>query len=256
MSDTLRLLIVDDNEMMVKTLQDIFKVKGFEVEVAFSAPEALQKIETISFDCVLSDIKMPDVSGVDLYKTVKARYPELPFVLMTAYAADKLVREGLAEGVVAVLTKPLNLELLLNFLSSLRRERSVVIVDDDPDFCQTLADILQMKDFVVTQVTELEGMMEHLEEEGQIVVLDMKLKQSNGLDVLQEIKAQYPHMPVVLVTAHRGDEVTSSIEAALEINAYTYFYKPVDIDRLIQTLTQIYHRELGRRLGRPMTKGL
>ena len=110
MADTLHILIVDDNQMMVKTLQDILQIKGYQAEVAHSGPEALEKIEETTFDCVLSDIKMPDVNGVELYRAIKAHQPDLPVVLMTAYATDKLIEEGLQEGVIAVLTKPLGHE--------------------------------------------------------------------------------------------------------------------------------------------------
>jgi CheY-like chemotaxis protein len=109
---------VDDNRMMAKTLQDIFRVKGYEAEVAHSGSEALGKLERSCFNCVLSDIKMPDINGIDLYKAIKTHQPNLPVVLMTAYTADKLVKQGLEEGVIAVLTKPLDPNFLLDFLSS------------------------------------------------------------------------------------------------------------------------------------------
>ncbi len=122
--------------MMAKTLQDIFIIKGYETEVAHSGPEALEKVGRSLFNCVLSDIKMPDVNGVELYKAIKTHQPNLPVVLMTAYAADKLVKEGLEEGVIAVLTKPLNLNLLLGFLSSYAK--NAPFVDDTLQFCRTL----------------------------------------------------------------------------------------------------------------------
>ncbi len=253
MSEPLRILIVDDNEMMVKTLQDIFRVKGYEAEAAYSGAEALVKVEDGAFDCVLSDIKMPDMNGVGLYRRIRARWPELPVILMTAYATDKLVEEGLAEGVIAVLTKPLDLNLLLNFLSALHQERSIVIVDDDPDFCRTLGDILQARNFSVMQITDPDSLLEKLKADRQVVLLDMKLNRLNGLDVLRKIKEQYPHLPVILVTGY-GEEMTAAIETGLEINAHTCFYKPFQIEELLQVLTEIDHQELGRKLGRPVGK--
>ncbi len=253
MSDTLCILVVDDNQMMVKTLQDIFKIKGYKVEVAYSGPEALEKVDKIPLDCVLSDIKMPDVNGVELYRAIKGRQPDLPVVLMTAYATDNLIKEGLDEGVIAVLTKPLDMSLLLNFFSYLSKERSVVIVDDDPTFCRTLGDVLQARGFDVDQINKPEGVVEQLAGDGQVVLLDMKLQGSNGLDVLRQIRVQHPSLPVILVTGYR-DEVKPAIETALKLNAYTYFYKPLQIEDLLQTLTQIHHQELGRVLGRPIEK--
>ncbi len=250
MSKTLRILIVDDDRMMVKTLRDIFRVKGYEAEVAYSAPEALEKIEQSLFDCVLSDIKMPEVNGVELYKAIRAKQPNLPVVLMTAYAIDKLIEQGLAEGAIAALTKPLDLNLLLAFLSSLRRKRSIVIIDDDLQFCLTLRDILQARGLAVIQITGCHDVVEELKAEGQIILLDMKLEHPGGLDVLRKVKIHYPHLPVVLVT-DRQDEMTSTIETALEIGPYTYFHKPLQVEALLKVLTRIHHQELGRMLGRP-----
>lgn len=254
MPKELNILIVDDNEMMAKTLQDIFRLKGFQTDVAHSGSEALAKIESSTFDCVLSDIKMPNISGVELFRAIKAHQPGLPVVLMTAYTTDKLIDEGLTEGVIAVLTKPLDIKLLLEFLAYLRQERSIVIVDDDPAFCRTLGDILQRQGFQTRQITRPDRVMDQLEAEGQVVILDMKLNGRDGLDVLREIKARYPDLPVILVTGYQ-EEVSAALETGLKISAYTYFGKPLPIDKLLHTLTEIHHHRLGLILGRASLKG-
>lgn len=253
MSEQLRVLIVDDNEMMVKTLRDILKLKGYFTEMAYSGPEALAKIEQSIFDCVISDIKMPEVNGVDLFRAIKQQQPTLPVVLMTAYATDKLVQEGLSEGVIAVLNKPINISQLLNFLSLLSQEHSVVVVDDDPDFCQTLGNILQAKGYAVTPMTDPEGLMEKLADQGQTVLLDMKLRNSTGLDVLRQIRQKYPALDVVIITGY-PEEYEPAVKIALEISAYTCFYKPLQIEPLLQTLDQLHRRELSRVLGQPHPK--
>lgn len=112
---SLRIFVVDDDQSMAKTLADIFRIKGHQTEVAHSGPEALEKIEQQSFDCVLSDIKMPGINGVELFRAIRALQPDLPIVLMTAYTEDCLVQQGLAEGALAALTKPLNIDTLLTF---------------------------------------------------------------------------------------------------------------------------------------------
>jgi len=154
----------------------------------------------------------------------------------------------LEEGVIASLTKPLDINLLLGFFSSLRKERSIVIVDDDPQFCQTLGDILRARDFAVTQVHDPQSLVEMLRTDAQVVLLDMKLNSINGLEVLKEIREHYPHLPVILVTGYR-EEMAPAIEAALKINAYTCLYKPFRIEELLQLFTEVRHRELGRVLG-------
>ena len=254
MREKLHTLIVDDDQRMAKTLLDILKVKGYEAELVHSGPEALEKVNKGRFDCVLTDIKMPQMNGVELYKAIKAEQPDLPVVLMTAYSTDKLVEEGLEEGAIASLTKPLDIDLLLSFLSILRKERSIVIVDDDPRFCKSLEDILRMREFKVTHVTDSRDVMEMIEAEVHVVLLDMKMKEKSGLDILKEIRERYPQLPVILVTGFR-DEMISSIEEAMKIGAYTCLYKPLQIEELIKVLREIHHQGLGSVLDQPVRKG-
>jgi CheY-like chemotaxis protein len=132
MNNPLHILIVDDDPMMAKTLADILRLIGYDVEIAHSGTEALEKIEQASpdnehsslplFDCVISDIKMPEMNGVELCHYIKQRIPYLPVLLMTAYSEDNLIRKGMDEGVVDVLTKPFNIDKLLVFLDHLEEK--------------------------------------------------------------------------------------------------------------------------------------
>jgi len=244
----LHILVVDDDRSMAKTLVDVLRVTGYNAEAAYSPHEALEKAAQQHFDCLLTDVRMPGMNGVELYRAVRRIQPGLPVVLMTAYAANELVEAGLQEGVIGALTKPLDLNLLLHFFSSLRRERTIAIVDDDPDFCQTLAAILQVRGFAVIQVTNPDDAIEQIVVDVQVVLLDMRLNRVTGLDVLRQIRAQYPHLPVILVTAYR-QEMSATIEAALEIEAYICLYKPLQIEELLRVLSELRHQELGRLLA-------
>ena len=124
MSESLRILIVDDDRRMTKTLGDILSVKGFQTELAYSGKEAIESVQTKAFDCVLTDIKMPGLNGVELQRVIKRDHPEMPVVLMTAYAKDALVNQGLEEGAIAALTKPLDINMLLGLISSLGLDNS------------------------------------------------------------------------------------------------------------------------------------
>jgi DNA-binding NtrC family response regulator len=253
MSDKLRILIVDDDQRMAKTLKDIFTVKGYEAESVHSGSEALDKIAEAQFDCVLTDIKMPEMNGVELYKKIKETQPDIPVVLMTAYSTDSLIKEGLEEGAIASLIKPLDIEAILGFFSMLRKERLIVIVDNDPQFCKTLGDILKVRGFVVNQITDPHRVMERIGPDIQVLLLDMKLNGLNGLDILKEIRKRYPDLPVVLVTGYR-EEMNSMVKEALKISAYTCLYKPLQIEELIEIFREIHHQGLRRVLGQPVRK--
>ncbi|MFH1124033.1 MAG: response regulator [Pseudomonadota bacterium] len=121
-SKIIKILIVDDDQRMTRTLKDILTVKGYEADVARSGNEAIEKMAETHFDCLLSDIKMHGINGVELFRATKKSRPDLPVVLMTAYAHDELVKDVLEEGILAVLTKPLDINALLSFFAALRKE--------------------------------------------------------------------------------------------------------------------------------------
>ena len=254
MSEKLRILVVDDDRRLARTLVDILTVKGHQAQAAYSGPEALDIVKQQQFDCVLTDIRMPEMNGVELHRAIREAQPQVPVVLMTAYSSDKLVQEGLEQGALATMTKPLDINSLLGFLSSLRQQQSVAIVDDDPAFCQTLGDILEARGFAVTRITNPRGVAESLSPDEPVVLLDMKLNSISGLEVLKEVRARYSRLPVILITGYR-QEMSTAIQAALEIGAYACLYKPFDIDKLLQALAELRKRDLSRILGRLIRKG-
>ncbi len=237
----LRILIVDDDRRMVKTLVDILQYKGFDVQGEISSRHALELINQYPYDCVLTDIKMPDLNGLEFFREIKKIRPRISVVFMTAYATDDLVRQAMEEGAIATLNKPLDINLLLCFFSALGRNPSIVIVDDDTQFCETLGAVLRIRNFRVIEVQDPSTLDGILEPEGQVVLLDMKLRDVSGLDVLKKIRSKHPFIPVILITGYRED-MASSIEAALAINAYTCLYKPLHIEELLQVLSTIHHQ--------------
>jgi len=244
MGRKLQILIVDDDPSMRKTLTDIFRVKGHQAQAAGDGFEALEKMKANRFDCVLTDIKMPGMDGVELSRLIGEAWPEAPVLLMTAYADDALTREELVEGVIAVLSKPLPLNALLDFFTYLGQERLVVIVDDDLNFCRTLADILQLHGFTVIIITDPRQVIAGISKGAQTVILDMKLDGTTGQVVLRQIRQQYPDLPVILVTGYR-QEMVSAIEEAFAVSVHGCFFKPLQVDALLKALTEIYHQQLG-----------
>ncbi len=117
-------LIVDDNVAMTRSLADILEVKGFVVHAANNGADALQILRDNPVDILLTDVKMPDMNGVSLYRLTRTTHPNLTTILMTAYAADELIQQGLSEGIKAVLTKPLDVDFLLQLFSAIKRNLS------------------------------------------------------------------------------------------------------------------------------------
>jgi len=241
----MKVLVVDDDRRIVKTTCDILKIKGYEAIATYSGEEGVEKVRSDPPDCVLMDIKMPGINGVEAMKQMQAIAPGLPIILVSAYATDDLLEEAKRAGAYAVLSKPLNFPMILSFLSLLSKEESILVVDDDPIFCKTLKDILTMRGFHVETESEPQQVIGRLENDYKlaIVLLDLKLGAVDGVDVLKEVRAKYPTKPVVLVTGYRED-MANSLEKARKIGAYTCLYKPLEMDDLLRLIEEIRTKKL------------
>ncbi|MEW6714651.1 MAG: response regulator, partial [Nitrospirota bacterium] len=164
MEEKTKVLVVDDDRRMVKTISDILTVKGHEALQAYTGGEAVEKVKSDNPDCVLMDIRMPGMDGIEVLKAIKAISPGLPVVLMSAYATEAQAEEARQSGAYAVMNKPLDVQAILSFLSLLKKEDSVLIVDDDPAFCKTLRDILQARHYRVQTEADPAKVLENMEE--------------------------------------------------------------------------------------------
>jgi DNA-binding NtrC family response regulator len=252
MGNAARVLVVDDDRRMVKTICDILKAKGFEAVPAFTGQEAVELVRAERPECVLMDVKMPGIDGVEALRMMKKLLPDLPVVLMSAYTTREQMEEAKRQGALTVLTKPFELQMILSFLSLLRKEESILVVDDDPLFSGTLKDVLDSAGYrVETEAAPEKVLMDMAREYKLVVVLDLKLGSLNGLEILKDIRARYPNKPVVLVTGY-GAEMSASIEKGLEIGAYTCLYKPFQAEGLIGIIEEIRREKLQSLLEKPL----
>jgi CheY-like chemotaxis protein len=107
-------LVVDDDRMLARTLAEILELEGWSVTQANSGTEAVNVAARQTFDVVLMDVRMPGMDGVDAFKAMKATHPDIRVILMTAYTGEDRIGEARREGVVRVLSKPIDVNKLLN----------------------------------------------------------------------------------------------------------------------------------------------
>jgi PAS domain S-box-containing protein len=103
----LRILVVDDDPGIGRTMQEMLEADGCEVEVAGDGVEALAILAARPFDLVLSDVVMPKMDGYELYLQVHARHPKTPVLMMTAFHYDKdhIIKRSRMEGLEGVIFK-------------------------------------------------------------------------------------------------------------------------------------------------------
>src|SRR5262245_28296274 len=101
-----RVLIVDDDRRMRRTLQILIERMGLGSAAAADAHEAREQLRATRFDLVLTDLKMPDTSGIDLLEEIRAEQPALPVILITAYGTIQTAVEAMRKGAADFILKP------------------------------------------------------------------------------------------------------------------------------------------------------
>lgn len=110
--------IVDDDEALRNATKGLVRALGFRVEVFGSADELLKFDDLRDVGCLIADVQMPQMTGIELYHRLLESGVGIPTLLMTAYPDDGMRDRALAEGVVCYLTKPFNKDALLACIHS------------------------------------------------------------------------------------------------------------------------------------------
>jgi putative nucleotidyltransferase with HDIG domain len=121
--EVLQVLVVDDNASLLRFLVSAFSANGCTVTPAAAAEQALALITEQSFDLVVSDIKMPGLSGLDLLRSVKGRQPGTPVVLITGNPSVNSAVFGLRHGAYDYLPKPFSIREVQELLARIRTDR-------------------------------------------------------------------------------------------------------------------------------------
>jgi len=114
-----KILIVDDEINTLKVLAVGLKNKRTEIDTARSGEEALDLIKKKKYHCVISDFKMKGMSGEQLLEKSKILFPDLPFILLTAYGTIEMAVNAMRKGAYTYLTNPVNLDLLESMVNDI-----------------------------------------------------------------------------------------------------------------------------------------
>ncbi len=118
-----RILVVDDEESIREFLEIMLKKEGYETTCVEDGQKAIDILKKKSFDLVISDLQMPNVTGIELLKHCKDTYPELLFMMITAFGTTETAVDAMKMGAYDYVTKPFKLdEVRINIANALRSQ--------------------------------------------------------------------------------------------------------------------------------------
>jgi two-component system response regulator HydG len=233
------ILVVDDEPDTCANLSDILTDLGYEVDVAHDGPSALAKIAHKHYDIALLDVRMPGMDGLDLFRRIRAMRAGTVSIVVTAYASHETAQAALDAGVWKVVPKPVDFQKLLPLVEQATQQPLVLVVDDDPDLCHSLWDLLRERELRVCLAHDAAGAAHRLQSAAyQVVLVDLKLPDGDGAQVLQAVRQTNPQARTVLITGHRR-EMSHLIEQALTEGADAVCYKPFDVAQLLETVQRL-----------------
>jgi two-component system, NtrC family, response regulator HydG len=231
-----RVLVVDDEKGVRTTLAANLELEGYEVVEAESGFRAVELAKERPFEVVITDMRMPGMNGLETFREIRKVRPDTAVVLMTGFALEKLLEEGVNEGAYAVLQKPFSMDLAAKVVARAALSQLVLVVDDAPMIADTLASALGAAGLRAESVHDGESAVEVVRERDvDVCVLDLVMPGKDGLAACEEILAAKPDTVIIAMTAHSAERL---IAAVLDKGGYACLRKPFSVTDLIQTIAR------------------
>lgn len=198
-----RLLIVDDDPAVLQGLSEILEGEGFQIRTCPDAFSALEFVEYEKFDVVLTDIRMPAVSGLELLEHVQRLDPDMPVIMMTGYADIEMAIEAVRHHAFDLLQKPFDPELLVSILARALNYRRLRVAEREYS--------VLLKSTVAKNTEELKQQIEELRQARDAAMESSRLKSEFMANITHEIRTPL-HGMVGLMELLQSQEHTEAQE--------------------------------------------
>jgi CheY-like chemotaxis protein/signal transduction histidine kinase/CHASE3 domain sensor protein len=264
-----QILLIEDNQTQSQALNELMQSQGITVDQAFDGESAFRMLHETEYQCVILDLNLPDIQGLDFLDKIKAidRFKALPVIINTAMELDKTSVSRLmqyANAMVVKTTKSADrlideVNLFLNKVRELADQpvdlsqaskgkvitkgkdtmkgKKILIVDDDMRNIFALSSALQSYDMIVEIANDGQEAIDKLEAVNDIdmVLMDIMMPVMDGYEATRYIRKQnkWAKLPVIALTAKA---MMDDREKCIAAGANDYITKPVDMDRLISLM--------------------
>jgi len=248
MNQCTKVLIVDDEEKTRQLMIDTLSALGYNTLGARDGEEALALLDQQKMDLVITDIKMPKMSGFSLLESIKAKAPDLPVLLITGYNFNYTMEQALQKGADGFLAKPFRIgkieEAMENLLGHRKPDaekkgdlKRVLVVDDDEVLRNMLIDTLSSLDYLPVAAEDGEKAWQILQQEHfDLIITDIKMPCMDGISLMKKIKEKELKTPVIMITAY---SIAYPEDKALTKGADGYLAKPFRIEKIDELMRNL-----------------
>jgi CheY-like chemotaxis protein len=242
-------LVVDDEVLIRNLLGDTLGALGYITITAESYETAMAQLKAEHIDVVITDIIMPDESGMKLIKQVKSKYPRIPVLAISGKQVSR--HDVLEAGADGYLSKPFRIGVVEDLIQKTlnrhdidktrptRPKKTILVVDDEPDVVSTLIESLEALGYQADGAGNgAEGLRMLEGNDYDLVITDIRMPEKNGIELLKDIKKKFASTKVVIIT---GYTLAYPPEQAEREGADGYIAKPFRINQIDDLLAKLLY---------------
>ncbi len=269
----LRALVVDDDSVACEHAEMVANAIGIKADHCCSSVEALEWLKAqreagTPYDLMLTDLKMPDMNGIELTRRVRQfDHGETMVLLLTGYSWDDIQNEAQAAGVDGIMSKPLFTASLMRSVQNIIQRRENQQEDETLESSDTgwniegfhvlVAEDMEINAEILMDLLDMEGVSAEHAENGKLavelfnskpegyfdaVLMDVRMPVMDGLAATRAIREldrpDAKQIPIIAMTANAFDE---DVQRSLQAGMTAHLSKPVEPERLYETLDKLIH---------------
>ena len=262
----MRILIVDDEQIDAEHAKIVLDEVGIKADTCYSGKEALhllavQHTKHEPYNLVLLDWKMPEMDGLDVAREIRRRYDkETTVIILTAFNWDEIMDEALHIGVDSFLAKPLFASNVIDEFERIARKnnmsltkekkradlkgRRILLAEDVMINAEIMKEIIRMREAEIDHAENGRIVLDMFTDSDvgyyDAILMDVRMPEMDGLEATAAIRAldrpDAKTVPIIAMTANAFDE---DVQRSLQVGMNAHLSKPVDPERLYETLEEL-----------------
>ena len=219
-------LVVDDELNMLEIIKDVVELEGYACTVAGTGEEAFESLKKEHFDLLLLDVRLPDISGMDVFRKMQEWKIDVPVIFMSAYTTDELKEWTFQEGAVAFFDKPVIMNELLDALRK-KKNISIFLIGNQNEFRDVEQELIR-ENYQFACTSSLEDALKIIRQiHSDIIFLDISVTGKKSLEFYHTLRTIAPNSFVIVLCENTKEFITLADEIVLH-SAYAYLIKPID----------------------------
>lgn len=232
--------IVDDDESIRRTTTFLIESFGFRAAAFESAEGFLKSVQLHDTSCLLVDVQMLGMSGLQLQRELAVAGHGIPIIFITAYDNKDTRQQAMQAGAVAFLGKPFSDEELLQSVrlalqgEFVATKNLISVIDDDESIRRTTTLLIESFGFRAAAFASAESFLKSSQlHDTSCLILDVRMPNMDGLELQSELAAAGYDIPIVFITAY---DDRGSRGRAMQAGAVAFLDKPFSDEQLLQTV--------------------